>query len=323
MSEKKSSKGIKDIAYTLLDKLGSWLLIVVIAIIMTFSSDKFLTSANFINVLRQVAVVLIAAIGISFVILGGGFDLSTGMNATFAGCNAALLMKNLGWSVPAAILAAVFIGVVLGTLNGLVVTYLKVPPFIATLGMQYIIQGLIFITTNSMPINGLPESFNVFGRGYVGVIPVPVIIMLIFVAIGQVILKYTKFGRSVIAVGENETAAKLSGLNVNITKVAMYSFCGFCVACAGIVLASRMSSGQPSSGGDMALQGIAAVYIGGTFKGSIINTMAGTLVWGFMNNALNLLNVDAYWQKVVLGIIIIAAVLFDTFRANLAAKQKK
>ena len=154
MSEKKSSKGIKDIAYTLLDKLGSWLLIVVIAIIMTFSSDKFLTSANFINVLRQVAVVLIAAIGISFVILGGGFDLSTGMNATFAGCNAALLMKNLGWSVPAAILAAVFIGVVLGTLNGLVVTYLKVPPFIATLGMQYIIQGLIFITTNSMPICG-------------------------------------------------------------------------------------------------------------------------------------------------------------------------
>jgi len=298
------------------------MLIILIALVMVFASDKFLTINNMINVFRQISVVSIAAIGVSFVILGGGFDLSTGMIATFAGCNAAIFVKTFGWNIYAAMLAAILIGVVIGTSNGLLITYLKIPPFIGTLGMQYVINGLIFVTTKSIPITGLPEGFLVLGRGFIGnILPVPVLLMLIFVVIGHILLKYTIFGRSVIAVGENETAAKLSGLSVNLIKVGMYSLCGFCVSFAGIVLAARMSSGQPNSGADLSLQAIAAVYIGGTFKGSIINTMAGALVWGFMNNALNLMNVDAYWQKVALGAIIIVAVLFDTVRAKLATKS--
>lgn len=305
------------------DKLGAWMILILISIIMGFASDKFLTVSNLMNVFRQIAVVGIAAIGVSFAILGGGFDLSTGMVATFAGCNAALLMKNLNMNMYAAIAIALLIGVAIGTVNGLLITYMKMPPFICTLGMNYAVNGLVFVTTKSTPITGLPESFLVFGRGYIfDVIPVPVVILLVFVIVGHIVLKYTTFGRSVIAVGENETAAKLSGLNVNGVKVAMYALCAFCASCAGIVLASRLSSGQPSSGADLGLQSIAAVYIGGTFKGSIVNTLAGALVWGFMNNALNLMNVNAYWQKVALGIVIILAVLFDTFRAKLAAKKQ-
>lgn len=316
------SKKFSKVAAKVADKLGAWILIIVIAVVMMFASDKFLTVDNIINVLRQVAVVSIGAIGVSFVILGGGFDLSTGMIATFAGCNAAMFIVNFGWNMVAAIVVAVLIGVLVGTVNGLLVTYLHIPPFIATLGMQYAINGLIFVTTKSVSITGLPEGFLYLGRGYIaGFLPVPVLIMFVFVLAGHVLLKYTVFGRSVIATGENETAAKLSGLNVNLIKVSMYALSGFCMSCAGIVLAARLSSGQPNSGADLSLQAIAAVYIGGTFKGSIVNTLAGTLVWGFMNNALNLMNVNAYWQKVALGVVIVGAVLFDTFRAKLATKN--
>lgn len=316
------AKNIKNISAKIADKLGAWLLIILIASIMLFTSDKFLTATNMINVFRQVAVVSIGAIGVSFVILGGGFDLSTGMIATFTGCNTALFMKNLGWNMFFAMAVAILIGVAIGTVNGLLITYLKIPPFICTLGMQYVVNGLIFVTTKSVPITGLPDAFLKIGRGYVfGFLPVPVLIMLMFVLAGHIVLKYTVFGRSVVAIGENENAAKLSGLNLNLVKVSMYALSAFCVACAGIVLAARLSSGQPNSGADLSLQAIAAVFIGGTFKGSIVNTLAGTLVWGFMNNALNLMNVNAYWQKVALGVVIIAAVLFDTFRAKLASKS--
>lgn len=308
---------------TISDKLGSWSLLIVIGVVMAFANDKFLTPSNIINVLRQIAVVSIGAIGVSFVILGGGFDLSTGMIATFAGCNSAALIVYHGWHIVPAMLVAILIGVAIGTINGLLINFMKIPPFICTLGMQYIINGLILVTTKSVPITGLPEGYLYLGRGFIAdVLPVPVVIMLAFVLVGHILLKYTIFGRSIIAIGENETAAKLSGLNVDLVKVAMYGFCGLCVSCAGIVLAARLSSGQPTSGADLSLQAIAAVYIGGTFKGSVINTLAGALVWGFMNNALNLMNVNAYWQKVALGIVIIAAVLFDAFRAKLATSRK-
>ena len=313
----------KNILALVLDKLGSWSLLILIGVVMAFANSKFLTSSNILNVLRQIAVVTIGAVGVSFVILGGGFDLSTGMIATFAGCNSAALVVNHGWPILPAILVAILIGVAIGAINGLLITNMKIAPFICTLGMQYVINGLILVTTKSVPITGLPEAYLFLGRGFLfDVIPAPVVIMLLFVLVGHILLKYTVFGRSIIAIGENETAAKLSGLNVNLVKVSMYAFCGFCVSCAGVVLAARLSSGQPTSGADLSLQAIAAVYIGGTFQGSVVNTMAGALVWGFMNNALNLMNVNAYWQKVALGVIIIIAVLFDAFRAKLAMQKK-
>lgn len=315
-------KGLKAKAFSLANNMGAWLLILVIIVLMTLVNDKFLTVSNIINVLRQVCVVAICALGVSFVVLGGEIDLSSGMAATFAGCNAALLITKCGFSLVPAILLAVLLGAVVGTLSGCIVTLWRIPSFIGTLGVQYIIQGMILITTNSMPVTGLPDGFLFLGRGYIAnSIPVPVIIMLIFFVIGTFLLKYTTFGRSVIAVGENAEAATLSGLKVVQTKILMFTICGFCSACAGIVMTARLSSGQPSSGSDMALQALAAVYIGGTFKGSMLNTLAGALAWGFVNNGLNLLGVNAYWQKVVLGAVIIVAVLFDSIRAKISTAK--
>lgn len=317
------SKKNQNLFALILDKMGSWSLLILIGVVMAFANSKFLTSSNIINVLRQIAVVTIGAVGVSFVILGGGFDLSTGMIATFAGCNSAAFIVKLGWPIIPAILVAILIGVAIGTINGMLITHMRIEPFICTLGMQYVVNGLILVTTKNVPITGLPESYLFLGRGFLfDFLPVPVAIMLLFVLVGHILLKYTIFGRSIIAIGENEVAAQLSGLNVKLVKVAMYAFCGFCVSFAGIVLAARLSSGQPTSGADLSLQAIAAVYIGGTFQGSVVNTMAGALVWGFMNNALNLMNVNAYWQKVALGVIIIIAILFDAFRAKLAMKKK-
>lgn len=308
---------------TTISNMGAWLLIIVIILIMSIvRPDTFLTAANLINVPRQVAVVSIIALGASFVVLGGEIDLSTGMASTFAGCNAALMVTRMGMNTYAAILVAVLVGSIIGTLTGCIVTYLKIPAFIGSLGVQYVVQGLILITTNSMPINGLPENFLFLGRGYLAdVIPVPVVIMAILFVIGAVLLRYTTFGRSVIAVGENQEAAKLSGLNVNRTKVLIFTIGGFCAALAGVVQAARLSSGQPGSGADLALQALAAVYIGGTFKGSMLNTLAGALAWGLVNNSLNLLGVNAHWQKVALGAIIIVAVLFDIARAKISTSQ--
>ncbi len=306
---------------TIASGMGAWLLIIVVAIILSFATDTFLTWNNIINVIRQTCVVSIIALGASFVVLGGEIDLSTGMASTFAGCNAALLMTKVMMGIVPSILIALLIGTIVGTCTGLIVTYLKIPSFIGSLGVQYIITGLILIATGSMPIANLPDRFLVLGRGYIAnVLPVPVIIMAIYFTVGAVVLKYTPFGRSVIVIGENATAARLSGLNVERTKVLIFTICGFCAASAGIVQASRMSSGQPSSGADLSLQALAAVYIGGTFKGSMLNTLAGALAWGFVNNGLNLLGVNAYWQKVALGSVIIIAVLFDIIRARAVHK---
>ena len=215
-------KSIKSKAFSIANNMGAWLLIIVIIVIMAFVNDKFLTVSNIINVLRQVCVVAICALGVSFVVLGGEIDLSSGMAATFAGCNAALLITKCGIPLVPAILLAVLLGAVVGTLSGCIVTFWRIPSFIGTLGVQYVIQGLILITTNSMPVTGLPDGFLFLGRGYVAnIIPVPVIIMLVFFAIGTFLLKYTTFGRSVIAVGENAEAAALSGLKVVQTKVLM------------------------------------------------------------------------------------------------------
>lgn len=306
----------------MMSDMGAWLLIIVVGIILTVFTETFLTWDNIINVLRQTCVVSIIALGASFVVLGGEIDLSTGMASTFAGCNTALLMTRFDVPVIPAILIALVVGIAIGTLTGCIVTYWGIPAFIGSLGIQYIVQGLILVTTGSMPVTGLPESFLVLGRGYIAnTIPVPVILMAVFFIIGAIVLRYTPFGRSVIVVGENPEAAKLSGINVKRTKVMIFAICGFCAAFAGIVQASRMSSGQPSSGGDLSLQALAAVYIGGTFKGSMLNTLAGALAWGFVNNGLNLLGVSAYWQKVALGIVIVVAVLFDIVRSK--AIQKK
>ncbi len=305
------------------NSLGAWLIVILMALILSVTTKAFLTPNNIINVVRQISVNAMVALGASFVVLGGEIDLSTGMASTFAGCNAALMMTKLGMPMIPAIIICLVVGVLVGCFTGFIVTILKIPAFIGSLGVQYMVQGATLLLTNSMPISGLSEEFLVLGRGYIAnVIPVPTVIMAVFIIIGAIVLKYTPFGRSVISVGENATAARLSGIDVTRTKIAIFAICGFCAAAAGIVQASRLSSGQPASGGDLSLQALAAVYVGGTFKGSMLNTLAGALALGLVNNGLNLMGINPYWQKMALGIIIVLAVLFDQYRIKKSTARK-
>ncbi|NLM18580.1 MAG: ABC transporter permease [Clostridiaceae bacterium] len=317
----KSKSGIVKVQQAV-NKLGAWFIVIILSIVLSIISKNFLTLNNVINVVRQVSVTAIVGLGVSFVVLGGEIDLSTGMMATFAGTNAALLTTKQDMNTWLAILIAILIGGLIGCFSGVVVTYLKVPSFITTLAMQYVINGLILLTTKSMPVTGIPDNFVMLGRGYIGnVFPVPVLIMLVLFAIGAFVLKYTIFGRSVLAVGEKPEVARLSGISVNKTRVLMFIVCGVCAAAAGIVMTGRLNSGQPTSGQDLALEALAAVYIGGTFSGSMLNTLAGALTWGIMNNGLNILGVGPHWQKIILGFVIIAAVLLDIARTRISAKQ--
>ncbi len=298
------------------NSMGVWLVVILFFAILSLTTDTFLTYANLINVVRQICVNAMVALGAAYVILGGEIDLSTGQMTAFAGCGAALLMR-AGVNMWVAILIMVLIGALIGSLTGVVVTFLNIPSFITSLGMGYVILGATLLLTNSEPISGLPDGFMMLGRGYIwDVIPVPVIILIIFFAIGAFVLKYTAYGRSVISVGENPVAARLSGINVIKTKILIFAIGGFTASAAGIVLASRLSSGQPMAGGEIGLTSIAAVFVGGTDKGSALNVLAGAFVLGLVNNGLNLLEVNAYWQKVALGVIIISAVLLDQIRAR-------
>lgn len=303
--------------------MGVWLVVVLFFIILTIATDTFLSYVNLINVIRQICVNAIVALGASYVILGGEIDLSTGTLTAFSGCVVALLMV-AGINMWLAILLVMVLGSLIGVISGLIVTIVKIPSFIASLGMSYVILGATLLLTNSEPISGLPEGFMMFGRGYIAdLIPVPVIILIIFFAVGAFVLKYTSFGRGVISVGENQVAARLSGIDVILTKILIFAIGGFTTSAAGIVMASRLSSGQPMAGGDIGLTAIAAVFVGGTEKASALNVLAGAFVLGLVNNGLNLLKVNAYWQKVALGLIIILAVLLDQIRASRAVAVKK
>ncbi len=297
------------------NSLGVWAVVIAMFILLSIISDKFLLKDNLINLVRQIAVTGITALGATYIILAGEIDLSSGSLIALMGCVCAALIMNAGINMFLAILITLVIGGIVFFLVGLTVTKLNIPSFIATLGVQYVFQGAVLLLTNSKPITGLPAGFLVIGRGYLGNIPVPAIIMIVVYILGAIVLKYTKFGRNVLAVGENPVAARLSGIDVKTTKILVFCIGGVLSTLGGIVLASRLSSGQPTSGADVTLQALAAVYVGGSTKGSIMTTLAGALIIGMITNGLNLLEVNAYWQKVVLGMIIIIAVAFDIFRA--------
>lgn len=208
------------------NKLGVWLVFIILFILLAFANEKFLLPANLINVVRQICVNAVVALGATYVVLCGEIDLSQSSLAVLAGCGCAMLIMRAGMNIYLAMVISLAAGTVVGALMGLIVTKLRVQSFIATLGMQYALAGVVLLLTNSQPITGLPDSFAVFGRGYVGPIPVPSIILVIVFLIGAFVLKYTAFGRNVLAVGENPTAANLSGISVHRTKIAVFAIAG-------------------------------------------------------------------------------------------------
>jgi ribose/xylose/arabinose/galactoside ABC-type transport system permease subunit len=289
--------------------------LVFLVIVSALLSPYFLTEQNIFNVLRQWTMVGLIAVGLTFVIISGGIDLSGGAIIALATVSGAMLAPLIG-TVPM-IVAVLLIGTAFGYFNGALITWGRVTPFVATLGSMTIARGMALVLSNGRTIpTSLPDSFNFwFGRGFIGPIPAPVVVTAIFFVIAAVFLKMTRYGRLVAMVGDNEVAAHRCGVDVPSVKRSVYTIHGFSAALAGLLFLGRLGVGEPTAGALFELSGIAAVVIGGTpftgGTGGIGLTLIGLLVIGLTYNILNLLSVSPYAQDIARGVIIIVAVMFS------------
>ncbi|TMV88960.1 ribose ABC transporter permease [Thioclava sp. BHET1] len=286
--------------------------LVAVSILMGLASDSFFTISNILNVLRQVSIVGILAVGMTFVILTGGIDLSVGAVMALAGTISAGLMVNMGFPGVVGLLAGLGVGVIFGLFNGALVAWGKMPAIIVTLATMGIARGLGLIYSGGYPISGLPSWVAWFGIGRIGIIPVPVIAMLLIYALAWVLLQRTAFGRHVYALGGNITAARLSGVKTRRVMLAVYAISGLTSALAAVILTGRLMSGQPNAGQGFELDAIAAVVLGGTAisggRGLILGTLIGAVLLGILNNGLNLMGINPYMQDVIKGLIILLAI---------------
>lgn len=306
-------------------KFQSLIALLILCLLISILSDKFLTMSNGWNVMRQISVNITISVGMTLIVLTAGIDLSVGSVLALCGAITAGLLKNgvpvpsadlfVGFTLLGAIVIGLLLGFSLGGFNGWVITKFKVPPFVATLAMLTIARGLTFLYTEGFPISGMGEKFAYLGTGWLFGIPVPVWISAIVVAIAWVITNKTRLGRYIYAIGGNESASRLSGINVNKVKIVVYSIAGGLAATGGILVTSRLDSAQPNAGVSYELDSIAAVVIGGTSlaggKGSVLGTVLGAIIIGVLNNGLVLLNVSPFWQQVVKGAVILLAVIID------------
>ena len=292
--------------------------LLVLIIIVTILSPSFLSTKNIFNILRQTSVNGIIAAGMTFVILTGGIDLSVGSILAISGAVCASLLAS-GQNIIIAVLAALIIGAMVEFLNGFIITKGKLQPFIATLATMTILRGLTLVYTDGKPITlgsgDLAIKFGQIGGGKIFGIPTPALIMILVFAICTFVLKNTQMGRYTYALGSNEEATKLSGLNTDKIKIAVYTISGILASVAGIIITSRLFSAQPTAGDGYELDAIAAVVLGGTSlnggKGKITGTIIGALIIGVLSNALNILDVSSYYQMMVKGAVILVAVLLD------------
>ncbi|WP_298349502.1 ABC transporter permease [Runella sp.] len=308
-----------------LAKLQPLIALFILCLIIGFLSDKFFTVSNFWNVLRQISVNICISVGMTLVVLMAGIDLSVGSVLALCGAVTAGLFKMgielpsqnlyIGFTLLGAALAGVLTGALLGFFNGFVITRFKVPSFVATLAMLTVARGLTMLWTKGFPISGLGEQFAYLGTGWLVGVPVPVWISAVVVAVAILISDKTKLGRYIYAIGGNENASLLSGINITKVKITVYTIAGVLAAIGGLMVTSRLDSAQPNASTGYELDSIAAVVIGGTSlsggKGSIWGTVLGAIIIGVLNNGLVLLNVSPFWQQVVKGFVILLAVIID------------
>ncbi|EHS1089823.1 ribose ABC transporter permease [Vibrio cholerae] len=289
-----------------------------LVVVVSFLNPNFFTVDNLLNILRQTSVNAIIAVGMTLVILTAGIDLSVGSVLALCGAFAATLVA-MEVPVLVAVPTALLAGAALGAISGIIIAKGKVQAFIATLVTMTLLRGITMVYTDGRPIStgftDTADTFAWFGTGYALGIPVPVWLMVVVFAGAWYLLNHTRFGRYVYAVGGNESATRLSGINVDRVKIGVYAICGLLAALAGIIVTSRLSSAQPTAGMGYELDAIAAVVLGGTSlmggKGRIMGTLIGALIIGFLNNALNLLDVSSYYQMIAKAVVILLAVLVD------------
>lgn len=303
-----------------MSELTTVIALIILMAVITIINSNFLTANNLLNLLLQVTSNALIAFGMTFVILTGGIDLSVGSILALSSALTAGLLGS-GMPVTLAILITLILGCILGMMNGLLISYGKLAPFIVTLATMTIFRGATLVYTNGNPITkGLSDTFlfQFLGQGYIVGIPFPVIIMFIVFIVLYVLLHKTAFGKSVYAIGGNEKAAYISGVKLNKVKIIIYSISGMMASISGLIITSRLSSAQPTAGASYEMDAIAAVVLGGTSlsggKGRILGTLIGALIIGVLNNGLNIIGVSAFWQQVVKGVVILIAVLIDRFK---------
>lgn len=296
----------------------AFLVLCVVLSVFPKTSGSFFTRQNIFNVLRQISTNLFLACGMTMVIILGGIDLSVGSIIALSGCISAGCVARYNLPLPIALLMGLLVGLLVGMFNGAVISKTTIPAFIVTLATMNIAKGLAYVYTGGSPVRVVTKEWQFLGAGYVGIFPTPVVILVIVLIITAIIMNKTKMGRHMYAVGGNQQAAEFSGIKVEKVKFFVHAFSGLMAGLAGIVLASRMYSGQPTAGDGAEMDAIAAVVVGGTSmaggSGKIGGTIIGGLIIGVLNNGLNLLNVNSFWQYVVKGVVILLAVFLDYFR---------
>lgn len=315
--------------FGMLARFAPLIFLIALMIIFAVMEPRFMSSINLFNVMRQVSITGLLAIGMTFVILTAGIDLSVGSLLAFAGLVAAAVAKGgmqdrftvgegvVGWGWELAALAAIAVGICGGLLQGLAITRLKVPPFVVTLGGMSVFRGAALLFAAGGPISGFQPDYTWWGQGKIGPVPVPVIIFLVAAVLAHIALRYMRYGRQVYAVGGNPEAARLSGLNVNWVICSVYVIMGFFAGLGAFVLSARLNSAEAVAGTGYELTVIASVVIGGTSLfggvGTIFGTVIGSILIGVLLNGLVLMNVSSYIQQIIIGVIIVLAVAFDTF----------
>ncbi len=319
----------------LMGRFAPLIFLLALVAVLSYLEPGFRTERNIMNVMRQVSIIGILAVGMTFVILTAGIDLSVGSMVAFTGIVCAATAKGSrsllaggmsdsgGSRVLLAALAAIGLGLLLGLFQGFLIGKLEIPAFVATLGGLGAWRGATLVFSGGQPISGFSKDFKFWGQGFVGRVPVPVIVFLTFVLVAFIILRYTQYGRWIYALGGNQEAARLSGLNTTALIISVYAIAGFCAGVGGFLLTSRLNSAEQVAGQNYELQAIAAVVIGGTSLfggvGGVVGTLIGTLLIGVLNNGLVIMNVSPYWQPIVVAIILVLSVYFD----QLAKKRRR
>lgn len=308
----------------MLQRLGPFLFVIVLSIVLSIASPSFLTPTNISAIFIQMSVIAVITVGQVMVIITAGIDLSVSTVVGLAGVVSVGLVVTYHSGVVAGMVAGILVGGVVGLINGLLITRVHLPAFIATLGTLSAIGGVALLLTNGQPL-AAPASFNVIGQGDLGPIPVPVVIMVIVAALGWFVLSRTTLGRSAYAIGSNAETARLSGIPVTRVLISVYVIQGLLAGLAGVMTASRIVTGDPTSGTNYNLDAIAAGVIGGASlfggEGSVVGGLIGALLMELIANGGDLLNISTFWQDVFLGVLIIAAVAYDQVRRRTLARR--
>lgn len=307
-------------------KYVSWMILAALVLFFSIASKRFCQLNNFITILRQVSINGVLAVGLVYVLIAGGIDLSQGVMLGFSGTLAAMLMVDYGMPIVLSCVIAVVATTGFGLLNGLAITATNMPALISTLGMSYVIKASAYLIHGGLPIYGVPKAMQTIGQGYVGPIPIPVIIFLIIAMVGSFVLKRTSYGRAVFAIGSNPEASRLSGISVKKNLIAVYTIAGFLGGFGGVIMMSRLNAGQPGTGADTSMDIIIGCVLGGVSasggEGSIIGMVGGILVMGVLSNGMTILGLNEYYQLLMKGLVLIIAVGIDYYSRTRKAEKK-